>query len=129
MPRGGALMASSVQLEFAAVTADERKRERLSIQGRLLYHVLDLGKRSGAEGFTASEVQELARARGIITGEAAAQRAYAWIGPWLAGLAKRKLIRHRLDLLGQSMQRRSVRPASHGNRQDIYCGLPTAGTA
>lgn len=47
------------------------------------------------------------------------QRAFSWVGPWMAQLAREGKLRE-FCLAGQVVRRRSTRPDSHGNLQIVY---------
>jgi hypothetical protein len=104
------------------LTAADRRREVVRVQERLEPIVLGMADRYGAEGITASDVIAEAILGGILTGQEWRQhpRAYSWVGPWLAGLAragKLKALAYSNDV---PVRRRSERSPSHRNLQQVY---------
>jgi hypothetical protein len=103
----------------------ERKRDRDRLKERLLPVVLELARRRGGEGITASEVLAEALVLGIVTPAPATDpRRHAWIGPWLAVLAKGGQLAPKTVRLPDGgtlhVTRKSQRHGSHANKNDVY---------
>ena len=104
------------------------------VKRALLDHVIDLAERTkhmpwaGERGFTAYDVREVAIAKQIAgTGDEEEQRAWSWIGPWLAVLARRGSIAVLKDAHGHVIERSSSRRESHANRQIVYTASAAQG--
>jgi hypothetical protein len=113
---------------WASLTDAERKAKRDRWQEQLRPLVLDLARRRGPEGITASEVITAGILAGVLNGERAFlthhPRVYSWVGSWLAQLARAGALRAktvRLEGGGEiHVKRESERDASHGNANLVY---------
>jgi len=108
----------------------ERLARRARDKERLQPVVLDLARRRGGEGIIASEVITEAITRGVFTGQESrmAPRAYSWVGPWLAQLARRgHLVEKRIN--GMRVRRKAERDASHANENLVYLHPEHAGAS
>jgi hypothetical protein len=85
----------------------------------LVQRALERVDREEAPGVTADDAVALcmARPQAALLGES--QRAFSWVGPWLAKLARAGSLAE-FQLAGQLVRRRSSRPSSHGNLQVVY---------
>lgn len=115
----------SVQHELAPLTVAVRRLARQAIQAHLLPHVVLMAARRGGEGLTADDVRYRARVVGLITDGAPEQRSLSWIGPWLAGLARRGILVEKLGPDNRPVERPSLRKAAHGNLQVVYLSPPS----
>lgn len=107
---------------LAPLTSANRRADRERLKERLLPRIVELAKARGAEGFTAADVVSAAIADwGIFTGDEwrGNQRAYAWLGPWLAALARNGTLAPLLAG-GFHVRRRSTRERSHSNDGLVY---------
>lgn len=85
----------------------------------LVDRALERIDRDEAPGVTADDVVQLCKGHPQSALLGSQQRAYSWVGPWLAKLATAgSLVEFRLS--GQPVRRRSSRPNSHGNLQIVY---------
>jgi hypothetical protein len=113
---------------WGSLTDEQRKRQRERWQEQLQPLVLDLAARRGPEGITASDVISAGITAGILNGERLFlkeyPRVYAFIGPWLAQLARTGTLRPktaRLEGGGEiHVKRESSRDVSHGNANLVY---------
>jgi hypothetical protein len=113
---------------WGSLSFAERRRERERLAERLTPIMRALAKRRGPEGITASEVIAEAIVAGVLWGEPtfieSYPRVYAWIGPWLAQLARRgSLVPKLVELPGGGqlhVTRIAERGASHRNRNAVY---------
>lgn len=89
----------------------------------LLQRAKDRVDRTEAPGVTADDVLALCRQHPqsalVGVGKRDEQRAWSWVGPWLAQLDRAGALAE-LHLSGQKVYRRSTRPSSHGNLQVVY---------
>lgn len=107
--------------------AAEEPSDRDFAIGRLKELVLEalveraLARRDRVEnpGVTADDVLQLCCAHPQSALVGSGQRAWSWVGPWLARLDREGLLAE-LHLTGQKVYRRSTRPSSHGNLQVVY---------
>lgn len=106
---------------FARPNAVDRQRDAMRLKERLLPIVRDLASRRGIEGITASEVISEAITRGILPGPAPRTnpRRDAFMGPWLAQLARDRVLAPKL-VQGFHVRRKSEREASHQNEGRVY---------
>ena len=108
-------------------TADEEPSDRDFAIGRLKELVLEalveraLARRDRNEnpGVTADDVLQLCAGHPQSALVGSGQRAWSWVGPWLARLDRDGVLAE-LHLTGQKVYRRSTRPSSHGNLQVVY---------
>lgn len=72
-----------------------------------------------APGVTADDVVSIAKASPFSALLGTGQRAWSWVGPWMASLAREG---HLSEYLagGQIVRRRSTRPGTHGNLGIVY---------
>jgi hypothetical protein len=118
-PRGAA--ARSL---LALNPAEQERRANIArVQELVLDELLAVAKaridRFESPGITADDVHAIAKRhpQAVLLGQG--QRAWSWVGPWLADLA----LEGRLTafvLNGNPVLRRSTRPEAHGNRQAVY---------
>ncbi|MBA3852913.1 MAG: hypothetical protein C0503_00780 [Gemmatimonas sp.] len=89
----------------------------------LVRRALDRRDRAENPGVTADDVLALCRQHPqsalVASGKRDEQRAWSWVGPWLAQLDRAGALAE-LHLSGQKVYRRSTRPSSHGNLQVVY---------
>src|SRR5689334_10912693 len=100
---------------FDRLDADARRFERERLQERLEPVALQLAERRSHEGIIAADVIAEAVTLGLLTGQEwrAAPRAYSWVGPWLAALARAGKLAPKMS--GYVHARRcSDRERSHG---------------
>ncbi|HKW09726.1 MAG TPA: hypothetical protein VJO33_05055 [Gemmatimonadaceae bacterium] len=115
-------MSAALQASlFDAVTPAQRRRERERLQQRLEPITLALAERRGPEGVIAADVISEAVVRGLLTGQEwrSAPRAYSWVGPWLASLARAGKLAPKMAGPVHA-RRKSDREASHSNSQLVY---------
>lgn len=135
-------MTAAVQLELSPVPppkpawavswgslTDAARRQQRERWVELLTPIMrSLAKRRGVEGITASEVVSAGITAGVLWGETSFieryPRVYAWVGPWLAQVARRGGLAPKVVSVpgGGQLQvtRRSEREASHSNRNAVY---------
>lgn len=119
---------------WGSLTAQQRAGQRMRWIELMTPRVRRLAEKAGPEGITASDVISDAIVVGIFWGEAAFieryPRVYAWVGPWLAQLARVGRLQPMLVPLSGGGQlhvtRKSERGASHRNRNAVYL-LPGVG--
>lgn len=85
----------------------------------LIARALERVDRDEAPGITADDAVALCKARPQSALLGSAQRAFSWVGPWLAKLDRAGLLAE-FRLTGQPVRRRSARPGAHGNLQIVY---------
>lgn len=85
----------------------------------LLQRARDRVNRTEEPGVTADDVFALCRQHPQSALVGSGQRAWSWVGPWLAALDRIGTLSE-LHLSGQKVYRRSSRPSSHGNLQVVY---------
>jgi hypothetical protein len=113
---------------WGSLTDGERVAQRTRWVEQLSPVVHAMAVRRGVEGITASDVISEAIVLGIFWGETSFieryPRVYAWVGPWLAHLARRGRLTPKTvaNPGGRPVQvtRKSERGASHANRNAIY---------
>lgn len=121
-------VAPSWATSWGSLTDAARRQQRERWIELLTPIMRSLAKRRGAEGITASEVVSAGITLGVLWGEASFieryPRVYAWVGPWLAQVARRGGLAPKVVEVpggGQvHVQRKSERGASHRNRNGIY---------
>lgn len=107
------------------LTPEERRARELGrLRERAEPIAVVFALRRGGEGITASELIPELVDRGVLTGQEShfEPRAYAWIGPFLAGLAglaRRGALAPRL-IHGIHVRRASERRDSHRNENRVY---------
>lgn len=85
----------------------------------LIARALERANRDGAPGVTADDAVALCKAHPQAALLGSAQRAFSWVGPWLAKLDRAGSLAE-FQLTGQPVRRRSARPGAHGNLQIVY---------
>lgn len=109
---------------FLARTNDDRLEGiavvKQKVQQPLLERALARVDRSEAPGVTADDVVALAKGvpQSALLGQQ--QRAWSWVGVWLAQLERAGELAEYQHADGSPVLRRSVRPDSHGNLQKVY---------
>lgn len=98
---------------------DAIRRLKDEVFPELLHRALERVDREEAPGVTADDAVQLCKGKPYSALLGDGQRAYSWVGPWLAALARVGLLVE-FRIAGQSVRRRSSRPSSHGNLQVVY---------
>jgi hypothetical protein len=104
--------------------AERERRANIARVQELVLDELLAAARSSVDrfespGVTADHVHAIAKRhpQSALLGQG--QRAWSWVGPWLADLALEGQLAA-FVLNGQPVLRRSTRPEAHGNRQSVY---------
>lgn len=116
---------ASAQTKAPASTRPPTDREQAiqrlkdAVLEPLLARAVARKDRFESPGVTADDVVQLAKGNHWSPLLGSGQRAWSWVGPWLASLAREDQLRE-YRVADQVVRRRSIRPGAHGNLQIVY---------
>lgn len=125
-PRATAVAAATPDPDrqpFAPRTQEDRDEAIAVIKAKvvepLIARALERKDRFEAPGITADDVHDLAKEIPQVALLGQQQRAWSWVGPWLAEIEEAGAVA-RFMIGGETVRRASTRPGAHGNLQIVY---------